>query len=322
MDDNAKVTNPQDGSVPSGPLRVAWQNVAYVLFEPFAACLIAASIFLFAASQWKSLAQANAVIQVALAVSTGILGGRVANRLAALNEGSILQARGRVAVRSLRLVFRNASSLEARVASFLKRREHIEQHPEVTVRNYEEIVEFCRLLQEETLGSIANWTDIVTEANIGPEIGKISELKSEIDSKEAEIESVRALADQRGESEREATASLETHAARTAALEAEAARLRQQLRVSVDKVGNAQSRLLDHYTHNWSMSDAESALKSLVMHSSEDAKRAAHVLAMANRSAGTSSAAAQLAAKPYSTAGDFDAEVAKVLSKLDSDVTK
>ena len=63
----------------------------------------------------------------------------------------------------------------------------VEKYPEVTKRNYEEIIETCNLLQEETVSSIENWTDIVPEADIKTLVGIISELKSKLSKTENEL---------------------------------------------------------------------------------------------------------------------------------------
>ena len=71
-------------------------------------------------------------------------------------------------------------------------------------RNYEESIAICSLLQEETVSSIENSTDIVPEADIKTQIGVISDLKTSIDDKEGELTHLKAtLAEAQGKSEQE-----------------------------------------------------------------------------------------------------------------------
>ena len=50
-----------------------------------------------------------------------------------------------------------------------------------------EIIDRCTNLQEETVNSVENWTDIIPEAEVKTEIGEISKLQAEMVEKEAEI---------------------------------------------------------------------------------------------------------------------------------------
>ncbi len=78
-------------------------------------------------------------------------------------------------------------------------------------------METCKLLQEETVSSIENWTDIVPEADIKTQVGVISELGQNLSQREAELA---ALKEELGEAKDNSEA--ERRALRNQVLEKEA----------------------------------------------------------------------------------------------------
>jgi hypothetical protein len=109
------------------------------------------------------------------------------------------------------LLLRRTTSLEARTQRFLSAIKDGQEAPEVTCRNYEEIIESCQLVADETVSSIENWTDIVPEANIGTQVGLIVELRGSVTEKAAELaELQKALEESQGKSQQD-TAELRNH---------------------------------------------------------------------------------------------------------------
>lgn len=137
-------------------------------------------------------------------MASAILGGRITKHWVDITEGGVVIARGKSAVRSLKLLLRNTAALEARIREFRLNDEAIEKYPEVTRRNFEEIIGTCNLLQEETVNSIENWTDIIPEADITTQIGVISDLKITLNDKEEDLLQLNTNLEQaKGESEQE-----------------------------------------------------------------------------------------------------------------------
>lgn len=168
-------------------LKNRWKMFAGVVFDPWTIFLLITVSILFFLSANEQNRFAASLLFVLITISSAILGGRVTKHWVDITEGGIVRARGKSAVRSLKLLLRNIASLETRIRNFRFAEDEIENHPEVIKRNYEEVVETCSLLQEETINSIENWTDIVPEADIKTQIGVISDLKSNISEKENEL---------------------------------------------------------------------------------------------------------------------------------------
>lgn len=171
-----------------GPIRQAWKQFWEAVFEPWTAILLVSTLFLFAFSQARLTAASNSLLQVLLAVSSGVLGGRVANRISAIAGEGILIARGKVSVRSLKLLYQYATSLESRVARFLADKSIIRTNAEATERGLEEVIAGCRHVQEHALSSIDNWTDVVPGAGeIVASIGVASAANAEVASAEEKV---------------------------------------------------------------------------------------------------------------------------------------
>ncbi|WP_206413857.1 hypothetical protein [Lysobacter enzymogenes] len=144
-----------------------WAQFLSAVLEPWTIGLIVAIWWLFDRSQEKNVTPlALSLIFTTQTVLSGVLGGRIAKHWAELAEPGLLGAKGLVAVRSLKLLLRQASSLEARIQSFKSDFSNATPSPEVVQRSYDEVIENCRALQDQTTSSIENWIDIVPEARV------------------------------------------------------------------------------------------------------------------------------------------------------------
>lgn len=173
---------------PSGP----WKKFWVLVTEPWTLLLLAASVALFVIGQQRLSSSVTALIQILLAVASGVLGARVTNLLETASGKSILEARGKVAVRGLKLMLVQTTAFQVRIQRFLTNREHIEKHPEVTVRNYEEAIEFCRRIQEEAASAMETWGDVVPAADLSSLIGRITEAEEQRDAIMRDLEQAKA----------------------------------------------------------------------------------------------------------------------------------
>ncbi len=170
-----------------------WSRFWTLVSEPWTVLLLLASISLFVIGQQKLSPSVTALVQILLAVASGVLGARVTNLLEAASSKNILEARGRVAVRGLKLMLVQTSAFQRRVQKFLENRVHIEREPEVTARNYEEAVEFCRRIQEEAASAMENWADVVPSADLSSLIGRITEAEEDHEATKAELSAAKEL---------------------------------------------------------------------------------------------------------------------------------
>lgn len=168
-------------------LKKRWILFFDVLIDPWNLLLIIAVAVFYYLSVNQTSSLASTLLFILITLASVMLGGRITKQWADLTEGSIVIARGRSAVRSLKVLLRLVTALEERIHDFRIREDEIEKHPEVTKRNYEEAISSCKHLQEQTVNSIENWTDILPEADIKTDIGVISDLKNTLKDKENEL---------------------------------------------------------------------------------------------------------------------------------------
>lgn len=173
--------------VVDGPLKSAWKRFGLVIGDPWNLILLTAIVALLLYAAKSKEPGVVALLQILVSLVSAVLGGRIVRYVDSLVEGSVLVARGRTAVRSLKLLLRSVSSLEERVQTFLIAADEAPGSGVVTKRNYEEIIASCRLVQEETVSSIENWTDIVAEADIESLIGVITSLRQQVDKTGSEL---------------------------------------------------------------------------------------------------------------------------------------
>ncbi|MEW8266849.1 MAG: hypothetical protein AB2731_11970 [Candidatus Thiodiazotropha sp.] len=183
-------------------LKTRWKSFFSVILDPWTLVLIIGVIFLFTYTLGITDKTITSLLFVLITIASAVLGGRITKHWMDITEGGIVVARGKSAVRSLKLLLRNIFALERRVSNFSANLDEIENHPVVIKRNYEEVIEICNLLEEEAVNSIENWTDITPEADIKTQIGVISELKQSLVGKEKDLTSLNSkLKDTKGKSE-------------------------------------------------------------------------------------------------------------------------
>lgn len=168
-------------------MAIRWKSFWAALLDPWNLGLLIVAGAMLYFSQQKVGESANVIAQLVLAISTGLLGARMANEMAALTGQGVIEARARVAVRSLQLLFRTTAGVEERVEKFLEAAQRGSVDQAVTQRNYEEVISLCRLLQEQANSSIDNWRDVVPEAQIISSIGEITALKNSLDAQRAAV---------------------------------------------------------------------------------------------------------------------------------------
>lgn len=169
-----------------------WGLFLSIVLDPWTLCFL----FVIAFLVYKSLTQtpqsitSSTLFTLLITFTSAVLGGRIAKQWVDVTEGGILVARGKAAVRGLKLLLSSIISLDKRISYYLTQ-PHIEK-ASVTKIILEEIRERCNILAEESVSSIENWTDIIPEADVKTHIGVISDLKYQLESTAKEMQSLNA----------------------------------------------------------------------------------------------------------------------------------
>ncbi|WP_164116160.1 hypothetical protein [Stenotrophomonas maltophilia] len=132
----------------------------------------------------------NALLQIIVAVVTGVIGARISTAMAAINQDGKLYASGRMAVRGLRLILTKTLALERRVATFVaesQKQQAPEVRAQVSMRNLDEVLESIRTLQLEVVGSIENWVDVVPDADVSKIFMAVGELRDQLTQKDEQL---------------------------------------------------------------------------------------------------------------------------------------
>ncbi|WP_313243902.1 hypothetical protein [Stenotrophomonas rhizophila] len=181
--DAGESPDPPNGEI--SDLGQKWIAFRDLWLEPFNAFLTLILLVMYALGLAGLDGVVGVLSQSVLALAAGVLGGRIANAISTVNSQAVLKARGTVAVRGLNLMLRNVSALDKRVDSFRRDAGDVLQS-----KNYEEILQMCRVLSEEGITSIENWTDIVPEARKASIAALLAELREGIEGLKAEKESL------------------------------------------------------------------------------------------------------------------------------------
>lgn len=165
-----------------------WKVFLIIILDPWLLILLSSTIVLVIFSNDSDNKEFLLYINLLITLTSSLLGGFFSNKWASLTEKNILEVRAKSAIRSLKLILTTITNLENRTNLFLSRIKQEDENSKLIETNLEEIIEKCNILEEETINSIEDWTDIIPEVeNVKSQIGLISELKSEVISKETEI---------------------------------------------------------------------------------------------------------------------------------------
>lgn len=187
-------------------LRERWAAFASIIFDPWAIALFVVATGLAVGSVIQTEPKVAALLTFVLSLVTGVLGAVYWQRWQRLSQERTISARGKTAVRSLKLLLGHVGRIERRVRQNLGRFREDEEGTitDEVVRTYlEEVIEECGHLEEQVLSAIENWTDLVPEADIRTQIGEITKLRGELRQRSKELQDLEEELEARRETEEE-----------------------------------------------------------------------------------------------------------------------
>jgi len=178
------------------PWRERWRAFGSIVVDPWTIGLLILGYLLYRFQTTQKDPSIIAALTILISVVTGVLGGLLTNWWSEISGQRILTARGKAAVRSLKLLLGSVHALDRRVREYLGRvlttKGTDPINPELVKTYLEEVISRCGIVEEEALSSIDNWTDIVPEAEgIRSQIGLITELREDLAQRAEELEQLR-----------------------------------------------------------------------------------------------------------------------------------
>lgn len=185
-----------------------WKAFLTTVLDPLSVALMISTIFLSIVLLGQTDRILIATLTFLVSVFSGVLGGVLGKKWDDLTGERIIVARGKSAIRNLKLLLGAAVALERRVRRYLAQcaedHQGEDRAPQAITIYLEEAVARCILLEEGILSSIESWTDIIPEADVKTQIGLISELTLSVDKLQQELSALSAeLQETKGKSEDE-----------------------------------------------------------------------------------------------------------------------
>jgi hypothetical protein len=168
-----------------------WSGFLMAVLDPWTILLLLTTLAFVYGATVQSNKALTAMFSGLAAVCSSIFGGLVTNRWQESAQTAVLVARGKSAIRNLKLLLSSVVGLERRVNCYLDRMSGSDCAREVVTAYLEEVLEKCNTLHEETINAIENWTDIIPEADVTTQIGKIGALQGQIGDLANEAERLR-----------------------------------------------------------------------------------------------------------------------------------
>lgn len=166
-----------------------WIFFITLILDPWVIISLLVTLFLIYVSTKPELKNFELFLNLLITLTSGLLGGIIANKWSVLTETKVLEVRAKSAIRSLKLILNSIGNLENRAVIFLERLNKEIDKYDLHRNNLEEIIEKCSILEDEIMSSMEDWTDIIPEVeNVKSKIGLISELKLNVLNKQIEID--------------------------------------------------------------------------------------------------------------------------------------
>jgi hypothetical protein len=171
-----------------------WKNFVLALIDPWVILILAATIYLSVVLVGQEDGEVVAIFTAILSITSGILGGLLGKKWDDLTTETVIEARGKSAVRDLKILLRSIATLESSVHEYLEEFNAIvedDQQPKLTEIYLREIIRDCNSIEEQVINATESWIDVVPEmADIHTQIGMITDLKEKYSSLEEDYESV------------------------------------------------------------------------------------------------------------------------------------
>jgi hypothetical protein len=166
-----------------------WNDFFFVLFDPWIVFLLLLVIGLIISTIFITEPIVQTIITTLISVVSGLLGGIISYKWSQITEVKVLIARGKTAIRGLKLILLNIANIENRTKHYICSIDLENKEYKLIKNNFEEVIEKCNILEEEIISSIENWTDIIPEVhNLKTQIGILTEMKSKESNLELEIQ--------------------------------------------------------------------------------------------------------------------------------------
>ncbi len=156
-----------------------WRVASEAVVSPVTLVALISTVIL----GWVAINQADgllaAIFTLGTSVAAGILGAVIWDRWIRLTGRSILVDKGKSAIRSLKLLWRNLNACQGRVTTYLDRRK-TGVTGDVVNTWLEEEIQRLATLQEGALDAISSWTDIIPEADVTAQLAPYRELQASV----------------------------------------------------------------------------------------------------------------------------------------------
>lgn len=149
-------------------LKEDWKKFIQVAFNPIIIFLTMSVIFLTYFLTQNSVKESpfQVLVSVTISVLSGVIGNRFFAKMQKYEGDAKLITRGQSAIRGLSIILSSINNFSIRIRLISERVEEESKNPRIIERNFEEFVDKCISLKEQTINAIEEWKDIVPDADI------------------------------------------------------------------------------------------------------------------------------------------------------------
>jgi len=164
-----------------------WITFIKIILDPWIIVLSIFMTLLITTSSHAENTTLKPILIFLVAILSGLIGGIFMRKWTDLHDEILVIDRGKLAIKSLKLIYFNLVRTERRTKVYLRRLNENKSDFELIKSNIEEIVEKCKMLEEECITAIGDWSDLIGDANAKTVIANIYYLEEKKDAIKKEI---------------------------------------------------------------------------------------------------------------------------------------
>ncbi len=164
-----------------------WIAFFKIILDPWIIITSVLLILLIQSSRGADSEVLRYILTLLVAGLSILIGALFIRKWMDIHEIKAMVVRGKLSIRSLKLLYFNLIQTEGRAEKFIRRLNEKDLNYELIKSNFEEIIEKCKLLEEECLNSIEDWSDIIEDADVKAKLSKLKLMDAECARLEMEI---------------------------------------------------------------------------------------------------------------------------------------
>ncbi len=154
-----------------------WITFVKIVMDPWVLVLGISLVIVIRSLQDSEGFDINLFIILLIALISALLGGFFIKKWMDIHNEYLIINRGESSIKNLKLLYFNLLRVEKRIKTFIKKLDEKDPSYELHLTFFEELLDKCKILQEECITSISSWSDVIRDADAKTMLTRLNKLK-------------------------------------------------------------------------------------------------------------------------------------------------